>query len=164
MFTPPPKRGRFLGGGGNFFWEDPLGSWDHPSIIEGRLKVVWDLPQNFVGPPAGLRRLTAAPKVFHCPKMVKNQGFWTKFGRESGGPILACSFSLQNLNYNVLWAQKFLYDAPAPSGHTWMAQKRTISPKQAKIVKKKPNFYIERNVFQMCSKCKIFVFFFLLRN
>ena len=125
---------------------------DHPSIIVGRLKVVWNLPQNFVGPPAGLRRLTTAPKVFHCPKMVKNQGFWTKFGRESGGPILACSFSLQNLNYNVLWAQKFLYDAPAPSGHTWVAQKRTISPKQAKIVKKTKLLHRKKcvsNVFKM---------------
>jgi len=36
---PPKKRGRFWGGG-NFFWEDPLGSMDHPSIIMGCLKVV----------------------------------------------------------------------------------------------------------------------------
>ena len=89
-------------GGGNFFWEDLLGSLDHPSIIVGCFKVVWDLPKNFVGPPAGLRRLTAVPKVFHCPKMGQNRRFWTKFGRESGGLIFACSFSSQMLNYDVL--------------------------------------------------------------
>jgi len=32
--------------------------------------------------------------------------------------------------------------------------------KTSQNCKKKPNFYIERNVFQMCSKCKIFVFFY----
>ena len=163
MFTPPQKKRSFFLGGDNFFWEDPLGSSDHPSIIVGHLKVVWDLPKNFVGPPAGLRRLTTAPKGFHCPKMIKNQGFWTKFGRERGGPILACSFSSQNLKYNVFWAQKILYDAPAPSGHTWTAQKRTISPKQAKIVKKSQTFTSKEMCFKCVQNVK-FVFFFILRE
>ena len=88
-------------GGGKFFWEDPLGPSNRNS---GMFKstVVWDLPKIFVGPPAGLRRLTAVPKGFYCPKMSKNRGFWTKFGRESGGLIFACSFNFQNLNYNIL--------------------------------------------------------------
>ena len=99
---PPKKRGRFFLGGGNFFWEDLLDSLDHPSIIVGCLKVVWDLSEFFVGPPAGLRRLTAIQKVFDCQKTSKNRGFGTKFGREGGGLVFACSFSFQNLNHNVL--------------------------------------------------------------
>ena len=69
-FTPPPpkKNDRFWGGV-NFFWEDPLGSSDHPSIIVGYLKVVWDLSKIFVGPPAGFRRLTDSQKVLNCLKM-----------------------------------------------------------------------------------------------
>ena len=69
--------------GGSFFWEDLLGPSNHPSIIVGSLKVhvVWDLPNNFVGPPAGLRRLTTVPKVFHCPKISQNR----RFGQNSAG-------------------------------------------------------------------------------
>ena len=59
MFTPPQKEAVL--GGGNFFWEDLLGSLDHPSIIVGCLKVVWDLSEFFVGPPAGPQIFLGGP-------------------------------------------------------------------------------------------------------
>ena len=145
-------------GGGNFFWEDPLGSSDHPSIIVECFKVVWDLPQNFVGPPAALRRLTSVQKILHCPKMHKNWGFWTKFGRESGGLVLTCSFSSQILNYNVFWSQKILHDVPAPSGYIWTAQKRTIFLKIAKIAKKSFIFTLKNMCFKWLQNVWFVIF------
>ena len=45
------------------------------------MKVLYDLSEIFMGSQADLRRLTAVLKVFHCLKMSKSRGFWTKFGR-----------------------------------------------------------------------------------
>ena len=76
---PPPqkkKNDRFLGG--DFFWEDPLGSSYHPSIIVECFKVVWDLPQNFLGPPAAHER----PEISSLPKNVQKSRF---FGQNSAG-------------------------------------------------------------------------------
>ena len=126
-------------------------------------KVVWDLPKNFVGPPAGLRRLTGVQKMLHCPKMSKNRDFWLKFGRESGRLILTCSFSFQILNYNVLWPQKILYDVPAPSGYIRAAQKRTILLKIAKITKKYWIF-ISKNGFFKCAQTIEFLLFLILKQ
>ena len=149
--------------GGAFFWEDPLGSSDHPSIIVECFKVVWDLPQNFVGPPAALRRLTSVQKILHCPKMRKNRGFRTKCGRENGGLVLTCSFRLKNLYYNVLWPQKFLYDVSAPSGHIWTAQKPTTLLKIAKITKK-CLIFTSKNVFFKSAQAIGFLLFFILKQ
>ena len=159
---PPPQKWSFLGGG-NFFWEDPLGSSDHPSIIVECFKVVWDLPKNFLGPPAALRLLTGVQKFLHCPKMCKNRGFWTKLGRESGGLILTWIFSSQILNYNVLWPQKILGCVPAPSGCIWVAQKRTILLKIAKITKKRLIF-TSKNLFFKCAQTIAFLLFFILKQ
>ena len=127
----PPKM--IILGGGRFCWEDPLGSSDDPNIIVGCLKVVNALSNFFISPPAGFRTLPAGQKGVDCPKTAKNRLFSTKFGRGSGGFIFACSFDFENLNHNVLWAQKILYDVPAASGYIWEAQKRKIFSKIAKI-------------------------------
>ena len=37
---PPQKNDPFFGGGGSFFWADPLGPSNHPSTIVGCFKVV----------------------------------------------------------------------------------------------------------------------------
>ena len=87
----------FFGGGATFFWEDPLGSFDHPKIIVGCLQVLWELSKIFVGPLADFRRLRSAQKVFDCQKTGKNHHFLSKFGREYRESIFVCSFGSQNL-------------------------------------------------------------------
>ena len=161
-FTPSSKIDRFLEGV-DFFSEDPLGSSDHPKIIVRCLKVVWALPKNFVGPPAGFRRLTSVQKVFHCPKTSKNQHFLTKIGWEYREVIFTCSFSSQNLHYNVLWPRKILRDVPAPSGCIWAPQKRTILLKIAKITKK-CLIFTSKNLFFKCAQTIWFLLFFILKQ
>ena len=66
-------------GGGSFFWEDPLGQYNHPSTIVGCFKVCsMGPPKKFCGSAGGSPAAHGRPKSLLLPKNGPKSTFLDK--------------------------------------------------------------------------------------